>query len=214
MSDSAIAPSALDLIVKGIEQEFAARPPTIGVIGLSGVGKTTTINAMFGTSRHTSATVRGTNRFNAADIEFVSDRVADARVKCAFRFYDAVGLGEDKRLDGNYLKRYREHLPKCDVAVWVLAVKTAYTVCSNIKVSPLSKISLAIFLRKKLAFCRWVLIRCSSCTLLRQTMLTKQIPQHRNCICGINTLHTCVKRRLNLKLLCWQLTPVQSWLLK
>lgn len=123
MSDAVSASSALGLIVKGIEQEFATRPPTIGVIGLSGVGKTTTINAMFGTSRHTSATVRGTSRFNAADIEFVSDRVADAKVKCAFRFYDAVGLGEDKKLDGNYLKRYREHLPKCDVAVWVLAAR-------------------------------------------------------------------------------------------
>lgn len=116
-------PAILRLAVTEIEREFAARPPTIGVIGLSGVGKSTTINAMFGTSRHTSASVRGTNRFKAADIEYVSDRVADARVKCAFKFYDAVGLGEDKDLDRNYLKRYREHLPKCDVAIWVLAAR-------------------------------------------------------------------------------------------
>lgn len=113
----------LDLVVSSIEQAFADAPPTIGIIGLSGVGKSTTMNAMFGLSRQTSATVRGTNRFKAADIEYVSDRVADAKVKCAFKFYDAVGLGEDKDLDKNYLKRYREHLPKCDVAIWVLAAR-------------------------------------------------------------------------------------------
>ena len=117
------AQSALDLIVGSIEQEFAARPPTIGIIGLSGVGKSTTINAMFGLSRRTSATIRGTNRFRADSIEYESDRVADAKVKCSFKFYDAVGLGEDTELDRKYLKRYREHLPKCDVAIWVLAAR-------------------------------------------------------------------------------------------
>lgn len=115
--------AALSPIVGAIEQEFAKRPPTIGIIGLSGVGKSTTVNAMFGTSRHVSATVRGTNRFKAAEIEHVSDRVANAHVKCSFRVYDAVGLGEDKDLDKNYLKRYREHLPKCDIALWVVAAR-------------------------------------------------------------------------------------------
>lgn len=114
---------AAELMAPAIEQEFAKKPPTIGVIGLSGVGKSTTLNAMFGGRRHTSATIRGTNQWKARDFEHVSERVEGARIKCAFRVYDAVGLGEDKDLDKNYMKRYREHLPKCDLALWVVAAR-------------------------------------------------------------------------------------------
>jgi predicted GTPase len=93
------------------------------VIGLSGVGKSSTINAMFGANRTVSATIRGTTRFDADTYEIVSSRVAGLSLSCRLRVYDAVGLGEDIELDASYLRRYRTHLPKCDIALWIVAAR-------------------------------------------------------------------------------------------
>jgi hypothetical protein len=121
VSDSSAA--LVGRIAGAIEAEFAARPPTICLIGLSGVGKSSTVNAMFGTRRTVSATVRGTTRFDASEHMVPSARLADVALECRLKVYDAVGLGEDVDSDANYLKRYREHLPKCDVALWIVAAR-------------------------------------------------------------------------------------------
>ncbi|MFZ1104774.1 MAG: GTPase [Hyphomicrobiaceae bacterium] len=112
-----------EMLARAIEREFAANPPTIGVIGLSGVGKSSTINSMFGANRTVSATIRGTTRFDADTYEIVSSRVSGLSLSCRLRVYDAVGLGEDIELDASYLRRYRTHLPKCDIALWIVAAR-------------------------------------------------------------------------------------------
>jgi predicted GTPase len=124
MSKSAAESPALQrMLAHAIEGEFAASPPTICVIGLSGVGKSSTINAMFGANRAVSATIRGTTRFDADTYEIASTRVAGLELNCTLRVYDAVGLGEDIELDANYLRRYKTHLPKCDIALWIVAAR-------------------------------------------------------------------------------------------
>src|SRR5262249_5034175 len=50
-------------------------------------------------------------------------RVAGMTLQCRLRVYDAVGLGEDIALDENYLRRYKSHLPKCDIALWIIAAR-------------------------------------------------------------------------------------------
>lgn len=114
---------SLSRVVEAIETAFTRNPPTICVIGLSGVGKSSTINAMFGTKLQVSATTRGTSRFASTLFHAVSDRLASGPVKSCLKVYDAPGLGEDKELDKNYLKRYRNHLPKCDIALWIVAAR-------------------------------------------------------------------------------------------
>jgi uncharacterized protein len=124
MSKSATeSPALQSMLANAIEGEFAANPPTICVIGLSGVGKSSTINAMFGANRTVSATIRGTTRFAADTYEIASTRVAGLALNCTLRVYDAVGLGEDIELDASYLERYKRHLPKCDIALWIVAAR-------------------------------------------------------------------------------------------
>jgi hypothetical protein len=118
-----IAPAVLEKLASAIEAEFAKAPPTIAVVGLSGVGKSSAINAMFGTKRDVSATTRGTSRFHKRNFEIVSNRIYGTSVKCALRVIDAPGLGEDSALDKNYLKRYRQHLPEADIALWIVAAR-------------------------------------------------------------------------------------------
>ena len=119
------APKPLDLIVKAVQEEFDRQPPTICVIGLSGAGKSSTINAMFGTNKRVSATTRGTHRFRTDTFEIVSQRMEGAAIKCALRVLDAPGLGEDVSLDENYLGRYRHHLKdkRCDIVLWIATAR-------------------------------------------------------------------------------------------
>lgn len=116
-------PRVVASVARMVEQEFAERPPTIAVIGLSGVGKSSTINAMFGLDLTVSGTTRGTSKFSHERFHLFSDRMEGARLRCALRVYDAVGLGEDAGLDASYLRRYRSHLPNCDVALWIVAAR-------------------------------------------------------------------------------------------
>lgn len=120
---SSLPPALAQTLTSAIEQQFAAAPPTICVIGLSGVGKSSTINSMFGADRPVSATIRGTNRFDAKTYDILSTRVAGLTLNCRLRIYDAVGLGESADLDAKYLRRYKSHLPKCDIALWIVAAR-------------------------------------------------------------------------------------------
>jgi predicted GTPase len=120
---SALPSNLAETLARAIELQFEEAPPTICAIGLSGVGKSSTINSMFGANRAVSATIRGTSRFDAETYDIESTRVADLRLKCRLRIYDAVGLGEDVDLDARYLRRYKSHLPKCDIALWIVAAR-------------------------------------------------------------------------------------------
>ncbi|MDX2257719.1 MAG: GTPase [Hyphomicrobiaceae bacterium] len=120
---SAAPAEAIGTVVRAIEDEFAKSPPTLAVIGLSGVGKSSVINAMFGTRKKVSATTRGTIKFRSDTFRIVSDRVDGAPVTCALRVVDAPGLGEDVARDAGYLQSYIEQLPRVDIALWVVAAR-------------------------------------------------------------------------------------------
>lgn len=127
-------------------REIAERPPTIGVVGVSGVGKSSTINSLFKTDLPTSATVARTKEFENVDLSvkfnvpeasaeltdpLYPDETAgapspaeqDTSPKVRLRVVDAPGLGEDLSLDSRYIDLYRENLDRCDAVLWVMSAR-------------------------------------------------------------------------------------------
>lgn len=125
-----------------IEKEIKTSPPTIGVIGLSGVGKSTTINTLFKTSLPVSDTVACTRNFESMDFQ-LSFKSEDAKSlalnRATIRVVDAPGLGEDIENDKKHLKMYQKNLPNCDVILWILAARNRAVALDQMYIEKLKK---------------------------------------------------------------------------
>lgn len=93
-----------------------AKSPQIAVIGETGVGKSSTLNAMFNAGYQIDH-VRACTR-EAAALELDISEVDGANGSIII--YDMPRLGEDIDADELHRSTYRKVLGECDVAVWVL----------------------------------------------------------------------------------------------
>jgi hypothetical protein len=91
--------------------EELERPTHIAVIGKTGVGKTSTINALFGTDWEVSH-IRAATKKEQVFI-YAGER---GRLKIS----DLPGFGEDIDTEKHYIDLYRRVLTECDVALLVL----------------------------------------------------------------------------------------------
>jgi uncharacterized protein len=107
-------------LLKALEAE---RPVTIGVIGVSGVGKSSLINRLFRTDFATSPTVACTKEFTAANVTLAACRGPIQGTAIPLQVVDAPGLGESRESDAGYIEQYRRHLPDCDAIIWVSAAR-------------------------------------------------------------------------------------------
>jgi len=102
----------------------ARNSPRIAIIGQTGVGKTSTINAMFNAGleiSHVRACTQDSQEFEVPVSELNGS-------KGIIKIYDMPGLGEDLDADERHKVTYKRVLAICDVAVWVLdGVTRAYT---------------------------------------------------------------------------------------
>lgn len=110
----------IDKIKGEVARILHSAPPTIAVIGLSGVGKSSTLNSLFGNHFPVSHTIRGTTKFERFEQEMdVQSRYALAETGKLI-VYDAPGLGESMETHSNYMRMYNDVLPECDAALWIM----------------------------------------------------------------------------------------------
>lgn len=88
------------------------RTPKVAVLGQSGVGKTTTVNALFATNWATSDIEVGTTE--------AQSRTVELRSGGSIEVVDLPGYGRSIEEDADYLEQYRELLPSCDLVLLIV----------------------------------------------------------------------------------------------
>ena len=99
-------------VMDAINSEITERPFRVAVIGQAGVGKSTTLNSVFGLKNYTSDIAEGTT-----DIE---EKKFEMRDGFSLSIYDMPGIGCDVDKDAEYEKMYAKILPDCDVIVYII----------------------------------------------------------------------------------------------
>jgi small GTP-binding protein len=92
-----------------------ARAPRIAIIGETGVGKSTTLNALF----KAGAQIDDIRPCTVETSEYAVVTEMNGS-HGPIRVFDMPGLGQDQKADERYLKEYARVLPECDVALWIL----------------------------------------------------------------------------------------------
>ena len=123
MSGNELSEEEIKKLRAAIDEEVGGAPPTIGLVGVSGVGKSSTINTLFKTKLPPSDTVACTKEFRASDMRLAFSRGQVRGQPVRLRVIDAPGLGEDIRRDYDYLAMYNEHLKRCDVVLWIMTAR-------------------------------------------------------------------------------------------
>lgn len=101
-----------ETITKALNKELLEKPFRVAIIGQCGVGKSTTLNSVFGLKNYTSDIAEGTTD--------IVEKIFPMRDGFNLSIYDMPGLNNDVDKDEEYEKMYKQILPGCDVIVYVV----------------------------------------------------------------------------------------------
>lgn len=87
--------------------KMKSEPTRIGILGKTGVGKTTTVNNLFRAKFKASRTVVGTTKAQYKDFELPDGSI--------ITIVDMPGYGRSIKEDTEYEQIYLQELPKCDI---------------------------------------------------------------------------------------------------
>lgn len=103
-------------VMSALNEEITNKPFRVAVIGQSGVGKSTTLNAVFGLKEYTSDIAEGTTD--------IVEKVFPMRNGFNLSIFDMPGLGCDYKKDKEYETMYAKVLPDCDVIVYIISASS------------------------------------------------------------------------------------------
>ncbi|MFD5142312.1 GTPase family protein [Streptomyces sp. NPDC058401] len=110
----ALTAAEQEALLRGYDAALdAERPPRLVLIGESGVGKSTTVNALFNAGQPVGHTRATTDHAYAIQVEEVSGRRGMLEV------VDMPGIGDDVANYRRYMDLYLRVLPTADAIVWV-----------------------------------------------------------------------------------------------
>jgi uncharacterized protein len=105
-----------------LEQRMRDEPPIrIALIGLTGVGKSSTINVLFHAGApvsHTRACTKEAEEYELDPTDVMEFPTAKGR---NIHVFDMPGLGEDIEEDKSHIETYSRVLPDVDVALWIMS---------------------------------------------------------------------------------------------
>jgi len=99
-------------IQDALKKRINERQFRVSIVGQTGVGKSSLLNALFGTNLKTDPVKPCTKEIEEIPI--------DTKQKNTLFFYDLPGIGESDEADEGYLQKYREHLQSSDVILWAI----------------------------------------------------------------------------------------------
>ncbi len=86
--------------------------PKVGILGKTGVGKSSLCNALFGKDVAPVSDIESCTR----EVQEISVRLGSGNIKLV----DLPGIGESRERDLEYKDLYSKHLPEFDLVLWVL----------------------------------------------------------------------------------------------
>lgn len=116
LSKGGVSKNDKDKVFAKLDEEIIGRPFKVAVIGQSGVGKSSTLNAVFGLNLPTSDIEEGTTE--------IIEKVFPMRDGFNLSIYDMPGLLQNRKRDKVYEEMYKEILPQCDVIVYIIKANT------------------------------------------------------------------------------------------
>lgn len=110
----ALTPAEQEALLRGYDAALdGERPPRLVLIGEAGVGKSTTVNALFNAGQPVGHTRATTDHAYAIQVEEVSG------TRGMLEVVDMPGIGDDVANYHRYLDLYLRVLPTADAIVWV-----------------------------------------------------------------------------------------------
>ncbi|MET8896246.1 GTPase family protein [Streptomyces albogriseolus] len=109
-----LTPTQKKAVLKGYEEALGKEePPRLVLIGQTGVGKSTTVNALFNAGQEVGHSKATTDRAWTIPVQEVSGSRGTLEV------VDMPGLGDDLANYHRYVDLYRQVLPTADAVVWI-----------------------------------------------------------------------------------------------